>query len=686
MVGRPELHAEDFDATHYVEGMVKRLMPRFEFKGEAAKFTGQVGKQPAHSLCKCCGKDESRKTLICDVCESSFHLKCLKLRTSNILLLDRWLCAACCAAEGGRPLLSTSYKRSALRSSSRSQRHMNTASQEAEKETGKIRFVLKLKTAHFKGSRARANEVVEVPSDQSTDESSERCARRPMCQMDCVSYTPHSELASLPAISCQEIGKELIGYDRARNKRAKVDNCVLASPRDTGKSHGVELLSSDDLHQTASNLYLCGDPSPELGLAEANEIRNEEGKSVNDLCSEQNLEVSPLNSQIKCLSLALVPKQVDSGLRLLGTVTEEVSELREDEKNGIEDMPSKENEGKFFKPAIEQSSHSVYTEEHAKQGEDACMNVTVCENDMKGIECSSATNLINKVDTPEQAIEHLPNNRKTGADANVRPKLSVSVFTHERVEINAQENRYLVKVVHDIQEGPWYKDAIELMGLEPLVCKGKHSVDDREAMLSSEQHSRLHVKLNTWCLLQVYADCRERCIIVYDLGKTKRDDAKVSLKTVDVERTWTLGEGFYVLLLTTKEAANESVCRCIISFQRGIGYAIPYVPSFSPFQEFQDTCPVWVTFVHLPVYFYPFLQELAMPLGKLLYVPCYEARESSDSPRVCVCWKVSKSIPEFLHVDMDGLGSKKLKIEFDLSLLRNLSKFSSQANTSAPSG
>ncbi|KAI5074799.1 hypothetical protein GOP47_0010760 [Adiantum capillus-veneris] len=687
---------QDPDAGRCVEDMVKSLMPRFEFKGDAAKFAGQVGKlQPELALlCKCCGKDERKKSLICDVCESSFHLKCLRLRTSNALLLDRWLCATCSAAEGAHALNSTSDKRSALRSSIRKRRDMDTQKipPQEENEIGKIRFVLKLKTAHFKGARALANEVVEVLSDRSTDESAERCARRPSCQMDCVSDTPQSELATSPVICSQGVGKELIGYDRARSKRTKVDESVMASPRDTGNacippSHGDAIISSDDYHQTEPNLYLCGDTSQELNLSGVDEVPNGVVKSVIDLCSGKDAEViSPHPQYINCLSLALVHKQLNSGLGHLETVTEETgSGLRKDEANdGIEDVAFKENEeaARSLQEELtaEGSPQSLFVKEHPKGSEDAnCINGMICDN-----ETSATKNITNKVDTPEQGSNHVPRYTMAHAEADVFAKLGGHVLTHERVKMNAQESRSLVKVVDDIQKGPWYKDAIELMGLEPFACKGNH----HEAMSSSKQHPQLHVKLNTWCLLQVYADCRERCIIVYDLGKPKRDNAAEagSQNPIDTERTWSLGGGFYVLLLGSKNAANESVCCRIISFQGGIGYAIPYVPSFSPMQELEDTCPVWVTFVHLPVYFYPFLQELAMPLGKVLYVPRHKARESSDSPRVCVCWKVSNRIPEFLYVDMDGLGSKKLKIEFDLSLLRNLSRVCYQGSASMANG
>ncbi|MCO5559923.1 hypothetical protein L7F22_013527 [Adiantum nelumboides] len=72
--------------------------------GAAAEFAGEAGiplKNGTLINCVCCGKHETRKkTLICDVCGQSFHLRCLKLRESQASALDEWVCLPCMAVQG----------------------------------------------------------------------------------------------------------------------------------------------------------------------------------------------------------------------------------------------------------------------------------------------------------------------------------------------------------------------------------------------------------------------------------------------------------------------------------------------------------------------------------------------------------------------------------------------------------
>lgn len=74
--------------------------------GAAVEFLGEAGyplKNGSFVSCTCCGKPEVRKkTLICDVCGLSFHLKCLKLRESQASSIDEWACLACSTNQGKR--------------------------------------------------------------------------------------------------------------------------------------------------------------------------------------------------------------------------------------------------------------------------------------------------------------------------------------------------------------------------------------------------------------------------------------------------------------------------------------------------------------------------------------------------------------------------------------------------------
>lgn len=71
--------------------------------GMAAEFLGEAGipLKNGHLVnCACCGKPETpKKTLICDACGQSFHLKCMKLRESHASDMDEWVCMACAAKQ-----------------------------------------------------------------------------------------------------------------------------------------------------------------------------------------------------------------------------------------------------------------------------------------------------------------------------------------------------------------------------------------------------------------------------------------------------------------------------------------------------------------------------------------------------------------------------------------------------------
>eukprot|EP00250_Pteridium_aquilinum_P026358 c32892_g1_i1 orf=320-2479(+) len=79
---------------------------RTDHVGAAAEFVGEAGtplKNGVFVNCTCCGKPETRKkTLICDMCGQSFHLKCLKLRDSQASAIDEWVCMACSTNQGKR--------------------------------------------------------------------------------------------------------------------------------------------------------------------------------------------------------------------------------------------------------------------------------------------------------------------------------------------------------------------------------------------------------------------------------------------------------------------------------------------------------------------------------------------------------------------------------------------------------
>lgn len=71
--------------------------------GNAAQFIGEAGtpKNGKPLNCQCCGKPERvKKTLICDVCEQSFHMKCLRIRENQAAELDEWVCMACVGKQG----------------------------------------------------------------------------------------------------------------------------------------------------------------------------------------------------------------------------------------------------------------------------------------------------------------------------------------------------------------------------------------------------------------------------------------------------------------------------------------------------------------------------------------------------------------------------------------------------------
>ena len=72
--------------------------------GDAAQFVGEAGIAALQDdillNCICCGKPEiPQKTLICDACESSFHMKCMKLRESQLSDIDDWVCTSCSAKQ-----------------------------------------------------------------------------------------------------------------------------------------------------------------------------------------------------------------------------------------------------------------------------------------------------------------------------------------------------------------------------------------------------------------------------------------------------------------------------------------------------------------------------------------------------------------------------------------------------------
>ncbi|KAH7352873.1 hypothetical protein KP509_19G068300 [Ceratopteris richardii] len=70
--------------------------------GAAAEFIGEAGTPLDNGSfihCSCCGKPETRKkTLICDACVNSYHLRCLKVKESQVSDLDEWTCVTCVAA------------------------------------------------------------------------------------------------------------------------------------------------------------------------------------------------------------------------------------------------------------------------------------------------------------------------------------------------------------------------------------------------------------------------------------------------------------------------------------------------------------------------------------------------------------------------------------------------------------
>ncbi|CAM6010122.1 unnamed protein product [Sphagnum balticum] len=66
----------------------------------AASFPGMVGLDTKRE-CHCCQKPESlRNTIVCDNCESSFHLHCVDLQRKQVAELENWHCLACGLAVG----------------------------------------------------------------------------------------------------------------------------------------------------------------------------------------------------------------------------------------------------------------------------------------------------------------------------------------------------------------------------------------------------------------------------------------------------------------------------------------------------------------------------------------------------------------------------------------------------------
>lgn len=665
-----EPEGEEGNPCLYAE-IVKGFIPKYEFEGDAAELVGQVGMQPELGVkCSCCGEPERRKTLICDACENSFHLKCLKLRLSHVLLLDHWLCIDCTSPLGERPsqpsckyTVATGDELCKRNSPSKRRRHSHASIThqplpQLEDKASKLRFVFKLKTSHFKGSRALANEEAHIVSGRSTDESIKEVldsAKGPSHHMECLSLMPQQELANPSILSCQEASKDLIVAQEIHKKKAKVSDILVVFKKevDSSKLPSCQMQSlSFDHHHNGAGLHQCENVSGELlgGVG----VPEEKANTADNLASRKHT------------------------------------------KNGLE--------------SVTHHSCLKFDDEYHEQNGDFCRSDTLSEMvkedkfvEVQENERETDDKTAGKIDMSEKATPYntdYPMTSFVGVDAHskqsgyaidyrmasfVGPDVCASrtgyTGTSEKVDREAEENkdadenRSLVCALDDAQKQHWHKDAIELMDLESSKCSKDNNVDN------GEPHLQVHVKLDTTRLLQVYADCRERCIIVYHMGRGMEDHAEASQQTnvkvsdTAIERTWSLGGGFYVLLLASKEAAKEVIFNGTIPFQGGNGYAVPYVPCFSPNQEPEGACPVWVTFLHLPIYFRPFLQELASWLGKVLYVPYGEAPEASDSPRVCICWKISKCVPEFLLVDMEGLGSKKLKIEFDLSLLRRLSEF-----------
>ncbi|BFI41667.1 methyl-CpG-binding domain-containing protein 9 [Marchantia polymorpha subsp. ruderalis] len=67
----------------------------------AAAFPGETGQGSLgeSNLCACCSKPEvSKQTIVCDGCERSFHITCLKLALQSATDIDDWICTSCSAS------------------------------------------------------------------------------------------------------------------------------------------------------------------------------------------------------------------------------------------------------------------------------------------------------------------------------------------------------------------------------------------------------------------------------------------------------------------------------------------------------------------------------------------------------------------------------------------------------------
>ncbi|KAG6552224.1 hypothetical protein Mapa_006072 [Marchantia paleacea] len=67
----------------------------------AAAFPGETGQGTfgESNLCACCSKPEvPGQTLVCDGCERSFHIACLKLALQSATDVDDWICTSCSAS------------------------------------------------------------------------------------------------------------------------------------------------------------------------------------------------------------------------------------------------------------------------------------------------------------------------------------------------------------------------------------------------------------------------------------------------------------------------------------------------------------------------------------------------------------------------------------------------------------
>lgn len=99
----PESSGGDFQGLSSSERALAAAVDAYgrleDFEGDAAQFpgqTGDVGQQGETVLCGVCGEPEgSKPCLICDECEQSFHVGCLKTGSESADGCDEWLCESC---------------------------------------------------------------------------------------------------------------------------------------------------------------------------------------------------------------------------------------------------------------------------------------------------------------------------------------------------------------------------------------------------------------------------------------------------------------------------------------------------------------------------------------------------------------------------------------------------------------